>query len=420
MGFIFVTLLLDMVSFGMVIPVLPLLIVQLEGGSFADATAIAGLFGTAWAAMQFFCSPIQGALSDKYGRRPVLLLSMAGLGLDKIFMAMAPTLPILFIGRLISGATAASFSTTAAYVADISDRTNRARNFGYLSGAISAGFIIGPAIGGYLGSPTFAALIGVSPEEALRIPFWAAAIMCLLNAAWGYFVLPESLPKEKRSGFSWARANPVGSLRLLLSTQALMGLAGVAVLYQMAQNVFPSTFALYAAYRYGWTSDAIGLCLGLVGVTGLVVSMFAVQPFVRRFGERAAMIFGLGCMVTALTLYASAPFAAAFLIGVPFGALSGLYGPASQSLMTQKIDPTAQGQLQGALASIMGLTGMIGPTLYTGALAAGIQPGPGAAGYLPGAAFFTAAGFALTACALSFWVTRAQRETAAAPEQGRS
>jgi DHA1 family tetracycline resistance protein-like MFS transporter len=226
--------------------------------------------------------------------------------------------------------------------------------------------------------------------------------MCLATTVWGYFVLPESLPKDRRARFTWARANPVGALAMLVSVKGLIGLAGVALLYQLAQNVFPSTFALYAAFRYEWTSDAIGLCLGLVGVSGIIVSLLAVQPFVRAFGERIAVAFGLACMATALIIYGAAPFAAAFLIGVPFGALSGLYGPAAQSLMTQRIDPTRQGQLQGALASIMGLTGMIGPTLYTGALAWGIAPGgPG----LPGAAFFIAAVFAGSACLLAWFAT---------------
>lgn len=399
MGFILVTVLLDMVSFGMVIPVLPLLIVQMEGGSVAQAAGIAGIFGAAWAAMQFFCSPIQGALSDQYGRRPVLLLSMAGLGIDKIIMALAPNIGILFIGRLISGATAASFSTAAAYVADVTNPADRARNFGYLSGAFSAGFIIGPAIGGYLGSPSFAALIGISPADALRIPFWVAAGLCLLNALWGLFVLPESLPPAQRAPFSWKRANPVGSLSLLTSTPALLALGGVALLYQLSHNVLPSTFALYASYRYHWSSDAIGACLFVVGVAGLIVSFFVVQPFVRKFGERTTLIVGLACMVVALCLYGAAPFATAFFLGIPFGALSGLYGPSAQALMTRQIDASRQGQLQGALASVMGLTGMIGPTLYTGALAWGIHPGPESPLYAPGAPFFIAAGLAAAACA---------------------
>lgn len=412
MGFILVTVALDMVSFGMVIPVLPMLVLQLEGGDTARAAAIAGIFGTAWAAMQFFFSPIQGALSDRFGRRPVLLLSMAGLGIDKIVMALAPTLLVLFIGRMVSGATAASFSTAAAYVTDITPPQERAKNFGYLSAAFSAGFILGPVIGGFLGSAQFAAFVGLTPEEGLRIPFWVAAFLCLLNALWGFFVLPESHPKEKRAPFRWSRANPVGSLALLASSPALLGLAFVHFLNQIAFGALPSTFALYAHHRYGWDSAAVGACLGLVGVSGIIVSAVIVQRFVGRFGERAALLAGLASMTIAFVLYGSAPIAAMFFLGIPFGALAGLYGPAAQAMMTKRIDPTAQGRLQGALASIMGLAGMLSPALFTGALSWGIAPnGPN----IPGAPFFIAALFTATACAAAWFVLRPARTVANTP-----
>lgn len=416
LGFILTTASLDMISFGMVIPTLPMLVLQLEGGDTARAAAIAGLFGTAWAAMQFFFSPIQGALSDRFGRRPVLLLSMAGLGLDKIFMALAPNLAILFIGRLISGATAASFSTAAAYITDITPPAERAKNFGYLSAAFSTGFILGPVIGGFLGSAQFAAMIGVTPEEGLRIPFWVAAILCLINALWGYFVLPESLPKEKRAPFRWSRANPVGSLALLASAPALLGLAFVHFLNQLAFGALPSTFALYAHHRFGWDTAAVGACLGLVGVTGIIVSAFLVQRFVARFGERTALLTGLGSMVIAFFLYGAAPIPAVFLMGVPFGALAGLYGPAAQALMTKKIDASSQGRLQGALASIMGLAGMIAPTLFTGALSWGIADG---GPNLPGAPYFIASLLVLAALFTAWFVTKGfARQTAPAPAEG--
>jgi MFS transporter, DHA1 family, tetracycline resistance protein len=411
MGFIMVTVLLDMVSFGMVIPVLPMLVLQLEGGDTAKAAAIAGIFGAAWAAMQFLFSPILGALSDRYGRRPVLLLSMAGMGIDKVFMALAPTLPILFIGRMISGASAASFSTAAAYVSDVTPPQERAKNFAYLQAAFSAGFILGPVLGGFLGSPQFAAMVGVTPEEALRIPFWVAAGLCLINAAWGYFVLPESLPAEKRAPFRWVRANPLGSLALLSSTPVLLGLAGVHFLNQLAFGALPSSFALYAHHRFGWDSAAVGLCLGLVGVMGILVGTLVTARFVKAYGERAAILMGLACVTIAFTIYGAAPVAAVFLCGVPFGALGNLYAPGAQALMTQRVDPTQQGQLQGALASIMGLTGMIAPLLFTGALSYGIAPG---GPNLPGLAFFIAA--CITAAAfIAAWFVTAKLPRAAAP-----
>lgn len=414
MSFILVTVFLDMVSFGMVIPVLPMLVLQLEAGDTARAAAIAGIFGAAWAAMQFLFSPILGALSDRYGRRRVLLLSMAGLGVDKVFMALAPNLAILFIGRMVSGASAASFSTAAAYVTDVTPPAERAKNFGYLQAAFSAGFILGPVLGGYLGSTQFAALVGVSPEEGLRIPFWVAAVLCLVNAAWGFFVLPESLPTERRSAFSWRRANPIGALSLLASTPVLLGLAGVHFLNQLAFGALPSSFALYANYRFGWDSAAVGLCLGFVGVTGILVGVFLVQRFVRALGERAAIITGLACYTVAFSIYGFAPLAAIFLCGIPFGALGNLYAPAAQSLMTQRIDPSRQGQLQGALASIMGLTGMIAPLLFTGAFSYGISPG---GPHIPGLGFFIAALFTAIAMVLALFVTAGlqKRAEVAAP-----
>ncbi len=413
MGFILVTVLLDMVSFGMVIPVLPMLVLQMEGGDTASAAAIAGIFGAAWAAMQFIFSPILGALSDRYGRRRVLLLSMAGLGVDKIFMALAPNLAVLFIGRMVSGASAASFSTAAAYVTDVTAPAERAKNFGYLQAAFSAGFILGPVLGGFLGSPQFAAMVGVSPEDGLRIPFWVAAVLCLVNAAWGFFVLPESLPPEKRSAFSWRRANPVGALALLASTPVLLGLAGVHFLNQMAFGALPSSFALYAHYRFGWDSAQVGLCLGFVGVMGILVGIFLVQRFVKAYGERAAILTGLACYTVAFTIYGYAPLAAVFLCGVPFGALGNLYAPGAQALMTQRIDPTRQGQLQGALASIMGLTGMFAPILFTSAFSFGIS----ADGvHLPGLAFFIAALFTATAFVAAWFATAGlSRRRAPAP-----
>lgn len=393
LGFIFVTILLDVISFGMVIPVLPMLILQFEGGDTARAAALAGLFGTVWAAMQFFCSPIQGALSDRFGRRPVLLLSMAGLGLDKVLMALAPNLGVLFLGRLLSGATAASFSTAAAYIADISNPEDRARNFSYMNAAFGAGFVLGPALGGFLG--------GIDP----RLPFWAAAGMCGLNALWGYFVLPESLPKERRSVFAWTRANPLGSLKLLATSAALLGLAGVHTLFQLAHNAMPSIFVLYSHYRYGWDAQMAGLTLGFVGALGILMSLLVVPRAVKALGERRTLLLGLAFGAAAMTIYAWAPNGPAFFVGIVVAAFMGLYGPAAQSLMVEHVPRDSQGQLQGALAAIMGLTGMIGPTLFTLSLSAGIAEG-GPLPHLPGLPLYIAAALLAAAAALAWRVTR--------------
>ncbi len=280
--FIFVTILLDMLALGMVMPILPKLVEQFLGGDTADASRIFGLFGTAWALMQFFVSPLMGALSDRFGRRPIVLISNFGLGLDYILMAVAPSLSWLFVGRVISGMTAASISTSFAYIADVTEPDRRAAAFGRMGAAFGAGFVLGPAIGGLLG--------GIDP----RLPFWVAAGLSLANFAYGYLVLPESLAAERRSRFSWARANPLGAWRLLKSNKRLSGLAIVNFLAQLAHVVLPSTFVLYAGYRYGWDAIAVGLALAGFGVFAAIVQGGLTGPVVRTVGERAALLIGLG------------------------------------------------------------------------------------------------------------------------------
>jgi MFS transporter, DHA1 family, tetracycline resistance protein len=247
LAFIFAVVLIDVVALGIVIPVLPKLIETMLGGNTPRAAEIFGYFGTAWALMQFVFSPVLGSLSDRYGRRPVLLVSMTGHGLDYILMALAPNLAWLFVGRIISGITAASFSTAYAYIADVTPAEKRAPAFGMVGAAFGIGFVLGPALGGLLGT--------IDP----RLPFWVAAAFSLANAAYGYLVLPESLPRERRMGFSWARANPVGSLRLLAQHRALLGMAGVAFLYHLAHVVLPSVAVLYASYRYAFDDMTMGL-----------------------------------------------------------------------------------------------------------------------------------------------------------------
>src|SRR6188768_828086 len=252
--FIFITVALDMLALGVMIPVLPKLIIEFEHGNVAEAAGAAGLFGFAWAAMQFVFSPLLGAISDRHGRRPVILLSNLGLGLDYLLMALAPSLSWLFVGRLISGITSASFSTAGAYIADVTPEDERAAKFGMLGAAFGLGFVVGPALGGLLG--------GIS----LRLPFYAAAGLSLLNALYGFFILPESLPEEKRAPFIWSRANPVGALDLLRSHPRLLGLALITFLANMAHDSLPSVFVLYTDYRYHWGERMVGFCLAVVGV----------------------------------------------------------------------------------------------------------------------------------------------------------
>src|SRR5215468_4714514 len=279
-AFIFVTILLDTLALGIIIPILPKLIESFVANDTASAARIFGLFGTAWALMQFFFSPVLGSLSDRFGRRPVVLLSNFGLAADYVLMALAPSLAWLFVGRVISGITSASVSTAFAYIADTTAPDKRAAYFGKIGVAFGAGFILGPALGGLLGD--------FSP----RLPFWAAAALSLANGLYGLFILPESLPKERRAAFRWKSANPIGMLPFLRSSPILAGLQLANFFSQLAHVVLPSTSVLYLSYRYGWDVRTVGLTLAIVGVCSMVVQGLAVGPIVRRFGERRALLLG--------------------------------------------------------------------------------------------------------------------------------
>jgi MFS transporter, DHA1 family, tetracycline resistance protein len=396
--FIFVTVVLDVLGIGIIAPVLPPLVVSFLGGDTAQAARVYGVFATAWAVMQFVASPVLGALSDRFGRRPIILISVTGLGLDYILMAVAPNLGWLFVGRVISGITSASFSTAAAYIADVTPPEDRAKSFGMIGAAFGLGFVLGPAIGGMLGT--------VSP----RLPFWVSAGLCLTNALYGLFVLPESLPAERRARFSWARANPVGSLRLLRSHRELFALASVTFLYYVAHEVLPSTFVLYTNFRYHWDPRAVGLTLALVGVCTAIVSGGLVGPIVGRIGERRAVLVSLAFGALAFAIFGLAPRGSLFLIGVPVMSLLGLYGPSSQALMTRRVEPSEQGQLQGAVMGLRGLTGLISPGAFTLTFATAL--GPLAYLNLPGAPFLLAA-MLLVAALIVAW--RATRKAIASP-----
>lgn len=390
--FIFITVVLDVLAFGIIIPVLPKLVVSFVEGDTAHGAIIYGLFGASWALMQFVFSPLLGMVSDRYGRRPVILLSCFGLGLDYVFMALAPSLWWLFVGRIISGICAASFSTAGAYIADVTPPEKRASAFGMIGAAWGLGFIVGPAIGGLLGM--------IDP----RMPFWGAAGLALINACYGFFVLPESLTPENRTGFSWKKANPVGALKLLRSHPELSGLATVNTLYMMAHHVLPSTFVLYAGYRYGWDAQTVGLMLALTGVCNVIVQALLIKPVIARIGERYALFVGLFMGAAGFAVYGLAPTGWWFVWGTPIFSLMGLFGPAAQGMMTRFVSPSEQGQLQGANSSIMGITGIIAPALFTQTFAFFI-----AAHYgwnIPGAPFILAALLMVVALALAWRVTR--------------
>jgi DHA1 family tetracycline resistance protein-like MFS transporter len=392
LAFIFALVVVDVIAMGVVIPVLPKLVESFKGGDTAAAAEVYGLFGTAWALMQFLAMPFLGALSDRFGRRPVILVSCLGLGLDYFLMALAPDLAWLFVGRVISGITAASFSTAFAYIADVTPPEKRAAAFGMVGAGFGLGFTLGPALGGVLG--------GVDP----RLPFWVAGVLALANAAYGYFVLPESLPKEKRAPFSWRRANPVGALKLLRSHRELYGIAAVLFLMQLSHVVFPAVTVLYMGYRYGWGEVAVGLVLSAVGVCSMIVQGGLIRPVVKRIGERRALGAGLAFGAAGMAIYGLAPSGAIFLAGIPVMALWGFAGPSAQALMSRRVDPSEQGRLQGATASLQAVTGMIGPAIFTQVFAQSIAGGEGL--HVPGMAFFVAAAMLVAAGAIAWLVTR--------------
>ena len=394
--FIFITVVVDVLALGIIIPVLPKLVEGFLGGNTARAAEIYGLFGTVWALMQFVFSPVLGALSDRFGRRPVILISCFGLGLDYILMALAPTLWWLFVGRVISGITAASFPTAGAYIADVTPPEKRAASFGMIGAAWGLGFVLGLALGGVLGV--------VDP----RLPFWAAAVLTLLNALYGLFVLPESLAPESRKAFAWSRANPIGSLILMRSHPQLLGLYSVNFIYLLAHHVLPSVFVLYASYRYGWSERMMGLTLAAVGVFNIIVQAGLVKPIVARFGERLALFVGLFFGAVGFAIFGLAPTGIVFLGSLPVFALMGLFGPAAQGLMTRRVAPSEQGQLQGANSSLFGITGLIGPGLFTLTFASFI--GANRDWRLPGAPFLLAALLMIIALILAWRVTSQRSE----------
>ncbi|MBO0751761.1 MAG: MFS transporter, partial [Bradyrhizobiaceae bacterium] len=328
----------------------------------------------------------------RFGRRPVILISNFGLGIDYVVMALAPSLGWLFLGRVVSGITAASISTAYAYVADVTPPEARAGRFGMLGAAFGIGFVFGPALGGLTG--------GIDP----RLPFWIAAVLSLLNAMYGLFVLPESLPRGRRGPFSWQRANPVGALELLRSKTGLLGLAGVNFLSGLAHAALPSAGVLYMMYRYGFSERTVGLTMAGVGIAAVVVQGGVTARAVKRFGERVTLIAGLAFGVAGFAVFGLAPTGAVFWLGIPVMALWGLANPSSAALMSRRIDARHQGELQGANASLLGVANLIGPELYmqTFAFAIGAAIDWG----LPGAPYLLAAALLAVAIAVAWRATR--------------
>ena len=378
MVFILVTVFIDVLGIGIIIPILPELIKEFAGGSTALAGRWFGILASSYALAQFLFAPLLGSLSDRVGRRPVILISLFGLGVDYVIMGFAPTLGWLFAGRLLAGVMGASITTAHAYIADVSKPEDRARNFGLVGAAFGCGFIFGPALGGLLG--------GID----LRLPFFVSAGLALVNWLYGFFVLPESLPPEKRDSFSWKKANPVGSLFVLGSYPLVAGLTAAFVFVVLAQRGLETVWVLYTGHKFGWDEQANGLSLALVGVMAAIVQGGLVQPIVGRLGERRAILGGLAIAVITYLGYGLATEGWMLLAFIVFGSIGGVAGPAIQSLVAGAVPSSDQGKVQAGIQSLMSLTSIAAPLIFTAGLFSYFTS-PNAPFELPGAPFLLGA-----------------------------
>jgi DHA1 family tetracycline resistance protein-like MFS transporter len=406
LAFIAVTLLLDTIGFGLIMPVYPKLLVEITGESLSRAAIYGGWLGFVFAAMQFVFAPILGNLSDRYGRRRVILFAVGALGVDYIIMGFAPTLAWLFVGRAIAGAAGASFTPAYAYVADISPPERRAQNFGVVSAAFGIGFIIGPAIGGLLGT--------LGP----RAPFFAAATLSLINFCYGFFVLPESLPAERRRAFEWRRANPLGTLNQMRKYPVVLGLLFALFLWGLGNQVMPSTWAFYTKLRFGWSEAMIGASFAAVGVVMASSQAIVMRLIVPRLGERRAGLIGIASGMVGYAGFGLATASWMMFAWLASWFFAAIVMPTTNSLMSHRIRPDAQGELQGAVASLFALSAIIGPPLMTHLFSRFSAPGSGP--YVPGAAFFAATILAFGSLFV-FWLSTREpvaEEGASASESG--
>lgn len=400
MSFIFITLLIDVTGLGIIIPVFPKLIGQLTGSDISHVSQWGGWLTVTYALMQFVCAPIIGSLSDKYGRRPVLLLSLLGFGIDYLFMAVAPTIGWLFLSRVIAGITGASFTTASAYIADVSTKENRAKNFGLLGAAFGLGFIIGPSVGGVLA------------QYGVRVPFFVAAGVTLLNALYGYFVLPESLSKENRRPFEWKRANPLGSLMHLKKYPSVLGLIGALVLVYIAAHALQSTWTYINIERFNWNEQKLGLSLGVVGLMTMIVQGGLIRYINPRIGNERSVYYGLAIYSVGMLAFAFATQSwMMFAFMVPY-CLGGIAGPALQAILAGHVPPTEQGELQGALTSMVSLTSIVGPLVMTNLFAYFTSPGTPV--HFSGAPFLLGSVLLMISAVLAYIVLRKERQFAPA------
>jgi len=387
--FIFITLLIDVIGFGIIIPVMPALISELTGGGMSEASRYGGWMLFAFSLMQFVFSPFLGNLSDQYGRRPILLFSLFGFGLDYILLAFAPTITWLFIGRIIAGITGASFTTASAYIADISTPETRGQNFGMIGAAFGLGFIIGPVLGGILG------------EFGPRVPFWAAAGLTMVNWLYGYFILPESLSKEHRRNFEWKRANPLGSFKSLKNYPGIVGLVISLFFLHLGSHSVQSTWSYFTMGEFRWTSAQVGYSLGFVGLLVAGVQAGLIRVANNKLGIIPSIYWGLIFYAIGLSIFAFAGAGWVMYVGLIPYCLSGIGGPSMQGLISGKVPPNAQGELQGALTSTISMAAIIGPPLMTN-LYSNFSI-PTAPVHFPGAAFLIGVVFALTSLFIAWW-----------------
>jgi MFS transporter, DHA1 family, tetracycline resistance protein len=376
-GFIFVTLLIDVTGLGIIIPVMPTLIQELTGGTNSDAAEYGGWLIAAYAVMQFLFAPIIGALSDKYGRRPVLLASLLGFGIDYVFLAFAPSIGWLFVGRLIAGVMGASFTTAGAYMADISTPEKRAQNFGMIGAAFGLGFIVGPVIGGLLGG------LGA------RVPFMVAAGLSLLNWVYGYFILPESLKPENRRAFEWKRANPIGTLRSLFRYKVIAGLFISLAFVYISAHAVQSNWAYFTIEKFKWSETMIGISLGVVGLVFAIVQGGLIRFIIPKLGQERSVYVGLGLYAIGLVLYSFATQGWMMYAITVVYCMGSIAGPALQGIMSGVVPASEQGELQGGFTSLMSISSIFGPLMMNGVFA--FYTGPGAPVYFPGAAMLLGA-----------------------------
>ncbi len=388
LGFIFVTVLVDVIGLGIIIPIVPQLIENLTGLGINEASKYGGFLVFSFALMQFIFSPILGALSDQFGRRPILLLSLFGLGLDYILHAFAPTIAWLFAGRIIAGIMGASFTTATAYIADISTPEKRSQNFGLIGAAFGLGFIIGPIIG------------GVASKWGTNVPFLIAAGLTLLNVIYGYFILPESLSIENRRAFNWKRANPIGSLKHLKKYPVVSGLIVSLLLLFIASHAVQSNWTYYTMYKFHWTPEIVGYSLAVVGLLIAFVQGFLIRKVIPKYGENKTIYAGMAFYILGLLLFGLAPTGwMMFLFLVPY-CLGGIAGPALQGIISKQVPDNEQGELQGALTSLMSLTAIIGPLVMNNLFA--YATNKNSLFYLPGASFYLGAILMIIAAFLAY------------------